>query len=50
MDIRMVRGRESRVWLWVTVLALSSMLLLVAAAVFGDSTMSAKRTVGAMAG
>jgi hypothetical protein len=50
MDIRMVRGRESRAWLWVTVLALTSMLLLVAAAVFGDSTMSSKRKVGAMAG
>ena len=50
MDIRMVRGRESRVWLWVTVLALASVLLLVAAAVFGDSTMGSKRRVGAMAG
>jgi hypothetical protein len=50
MDIRMVRGRESRAWLWVTVLALASMLLLVAAAVFGDSTMSGKRKVGALAG
>jgi hypothetical protein len=50
MDIRMVRGRESRAWLWVTVLALASALLLVAAAVFGDSTMSQKRKVGALAG
>lgn len=50
MDIRMVRGRESRVWLWVTLLSMAGVLLLVAAAVFGDSTMSEKRKVGAMAG
>lgn len=49
MDIRLVRGRESRVWLWVGLLAGAGILVLVAAAVFGDQTMSAKRQVGAAA-
>jgi hypothetical protein len=49
MDIRLVRGRESRVWLWVGLLAGISIAVLVAAAVFGDQTMSAKRQVGAAA-
>lgn len=49
MDIRLVRGRESRVWLWVTLLATGSLLVLVAAMVFGDQTMEAKRQVGAAA-
>lgn len=49
MDIRLVRGRESRVWLWVGLLAALSIAVLVAAAVFGDQTMQAKRQVGAAA-
>ena len=49
MDIRLVRGRESRVWLWVGLLAGISIAVLIAAAVFGDQTMSAKRQVGAAA-
>lgn len=50
MDIRLVRGRESRVWLIVLVLAGASVLLLVAVSVFGgDATMAAKRQVGAAA-
>lgn len=49
MDIRLVRGRESRVWLWVGLLAAGSIAVLIAAAVFGDQTMSAKRQVGAAA-
>jgi hypothetical protein len=49
MDIRLVRGRESRVWLWVGLLAGGAIAVLVAAAVFGDQTMSAKRQVGAAA-
>lgn len=50
MDIRLVRGRESRVWLWVTLLGGAAVVLLVAAAVFGDQTMGTKKQVGAMAG
>jgi hypothetical protein len=50
MDIRLVRGRESRVWLTVTLLAGAGVLLLVAVAMFGgDATMRAKRQVGAAA-
>lgn len=49
MDIRLVRGRESRVWLWVGLLAAGSIAVLIGAAVFGDQTMSAKRQVGAAA-
>ncbi|HEX2209003.1 MAG TPA: hypothetical protein VHG93_15095 [Longimicrobium sp.] len=49
MDIRLVRGRESRVWLWVGLLAAASMAVLIAAMLFGDQTMSAKRQVGAAA-
>ncbi|MBB4636116.1 hypothetical protein [Longimicrobium terrae] len=50
MDIRLVRGRESRVWLWTGMLAGLSLLVLVSAYVFGDRTMSAKKMVGAAAG
>lgn len=49
MDIRLVRGRESRVWLWVGLLAAASIAVLIAAMVFGDQTMAAKRQVGAAA-
>lgn len=49
MDIRLVRGRESRVWLWVGLLAAGSVAVLIAAMVFGDQTMAAKRQVGAAA-
>jgi len=50
MDIRLVRGRESRVWLTVTLLAAAGVLLLVAVATLGgDATMRAKRQVGAAA-
>jgi hypothetical protein len=50
MDIRLVRGRESRVWLTVGLLAGAGVLLLVFVALFGgDETMKAKRQVGAMA-
>lgn len=49
MDIRLVRGRESRVWLWVLLLAGGSLLVVVGAMVFGDQTMAAKRQVGAAA-
>lgn len=50
MDIRLVRGRESRVWLTVSLLAGAGVLLLVAVAVLGgDETMKAKRQVGAAA-
>ncbi|HYR10403.1 MAG TPA: hypothetical protein VEQ60_21690 [Longimicrobium sp.] len=49
MDIRLVRGRESRVWLWVGLLAAGSIAVLIGAMVFGDQTMSAKRQVGAAA-
>jgi hypothetical protein len=50
MDIRLVRGRESRVWLTVTLLAGAGVLILVAVAVLGgDATMRAKRQVGAAA-
>jgi hypothetical protein len=50
MDIRLVRGRESRVWLTVSLLAGAGVLLLVAVAMFGgDATMRQKRQVGAAA-
>jgi hypothetical protein len=50
MDIRLVRGRESRVWLTVLLLAGAGVLLLVGVTLFGgDETMKAKRQVGAMA-
>ncbi|HST59263.1 MAG TPA: hypothetical protein VLK84_11250 [Longimicrobium sp.] len=50
MDIRLVRGRESRVWLTVALLAGGGIVLLIAVAVFGgDATMGAKRQVGAAA-
>jgi hypothetical protein len=49
MDIRLVRGRESRVWLWVGLLAAGSIAVLIGAMVFGDQTMAAKRQVGAAA-
>ncbi|HEX8392118.1 MAG TPA: hypothetical protein VF665_07190 [Longimicrobium sp.] len=50
MDIRLVRGRESRVWLWSGLLAGISVLVLVSAFVFGDRTQRAKKQVGAAAG
>jgi hypothetical protein len=50
MDIRLVRGRESRVWLTIGLLAGAGVLLLVGVAVLGgDATMRAKRQVGAAA-
>lgn len=50
MDIRLVRGRESRVWLWVGLLAGAGVALLVMVNVFGgDATTAAKRQVGAAA-
>jgi hypothetical protein len=50
MDIRLVRGRESRVWLTVLLLAGAGVLVLVGVAVLGgDATMRAKRQVGAAA-
>ena len=49
MDIRLVRGRESRVWLWVGLLAAGSIAVLIGAALFGDQTMANKRQVGAAA-
>jgi hypothetical protein len=48
MDIRLVRGRSSRVWLWAGLLAGGGLLVVLAAMVFGgDQTMRAKRQVGA---
>jgi hypothetical protein len=50
MDIRLVRGRESRVWLWVGLIAGAGVLVLVLVSVLGgDATMAAKRQVGAAA-
>jgi hypothetical protein len=50
MDIRLVRGRESRVWLTVLLLAGAGVALLVSVAMFGgDVTMRTKRQVGAAA-
>ena len=50
MDIRLVRGRESRVWLWTLLLAGAGVALLVMVSVFGgDATMGPKRQVGAAA-
>jgi hypothetical protein len=50
MDIRLVRGRESRVWLTILLLAGTGAVLLVAVAMLGgDATTRAKRQVGAAA-
>jgi hypothetical protein len=50
MDIRLVRGRESRVWLTVLLLAGAGVAVLVGVATLGgDATMRAKRQVGAAA-
>jgi hypothetical protein len=50
MDIRLVRGRESRVWLSVAGLAGAGIALLIIVNVFGgDATMAKKRQVGAAA-
>jgi hypothetical protein len=38
MDIRFVRGRGQRVWLWVSALAGIGILFILAAAIFGDPT------------
>ena len=48
MDIRLVRGRRSRVWLWAGLLAGGGLLVLLVAMVFGgDRTMEGARQVGA---
>ena len=50
MDIRLVRGRESRVWLSVGLLAGAGVLVLLIVSIFGgDATMATKRQVGAAA-
>jgi hypothetical protein len=50
MDIRLVRGRESRVWLTVLLLAGAGVAVLVGVATLGgDATMRAKRQVGSAA-
>src|SRR5918998_153898 len=38
MDIRLVRGRNHRIWLWTAVLVGLSLLALLTAYVFGDAT------------
>jgi hypothetical protein len=50
MDIRLARGRNDRVWLWIAILVALSLLALLAAMVFGDATETAGRSqVGANA-
>jgi hypothetical protein len=50
MDIRLVRGRRSRVWLWVGLLAGGGVLVLAVTLVFGgDRTMESGQAVGAEA-
>ena len=50
MDIRLARGRNDRVWLWIAILVALSLLALLAAMVFGDATERAGRSqVGANA-
>lgn len=49
MDIRLVRGKPSRVWLWVGTVAGLALVVLVVAMVFGDGTGGPKRQVGAAA-
>jgi hypothetical protein len=51
MDIRLVRGRTDRLWLWVLLLALVALAAWGSVYVFGDATSdSAKKQVGANAG
>lgn len=50
MDIRLIRGRRSRVWLWAGLLAGSGLLLLGAIVLFGgDQTMGSRGRTGAEA-
>ena len=47
MDIRLVRGRNHRVWLWIGALVGLSVALLAAALLFGDATEGRVTQVGA---
>lgn len=48
MDIRLVRGRRSRVWLWASLLSGGGLLVLAMVVVFGgDETMRTRGQVGA---
>jgi hypothetical protein len=50
MDIRLVRGKQHRVWVWVGVLVALLMLAWASALVFGDATLRGGRAGGAAAG
>ncbi len=49
MDIRLVRGRAQRLWLWTGILVTVAVLALLAAMVFGDRTTRQTSAVGAKA-
>ena len=49
MDIRLVRGRAQRLWLWTGVLVVAALLALASAWVFGDATTRETSGVGAAA-
>jgi hypothetical protein len=49
MDIRLVRGRAQRLWLWTGILVTVAVLALLAAMVFGDATRRDTSGVGAAA-
>ena len=50
MDIRLVRGKQHRVWMWVGILVGVLMLAWASALVFGDATLRRGRAGGAAAG
>jgi hypothetical protein len=50
MDIRLVRGRNHRLWLWTAVLVTAGLLVLASTLVLGDATAAKERRVGEDAG
>ncbi len=49
MDIRLVRGRNQRLWVWTLAIVTVSLIAWASAFVFGDATMSTGKQVGAKA-
>jgi hypothetical protein len=49
MDIRLVRGRAQRLWLWTGILVAMGVMIMLAAMIFGDRTSRQTSAVGAAA-